>query len=63
MKFPSPAVSLLLAAVLPFAAAQQANYTSPQGVEILNPSQSISATGPWSLMSIAGDSVYVAGEW
>ncbi|KAL1717967.1 Endoribonuclease L-PSP/chorismate mutase-like protein [Schizophyllum commune] len=62
MKFLSPAVSLFLAAaVLPFVAAQQANYTSPQGVEILNPSQSISATGPWSLMSIAGDSVYVAG--
>ncbi|KAL1735078.1 Endoribonuclease L-PSP/chorismate mutase-like protein [Schizophyllum commune] len=61
MNFFSQAVSLLLAAALPFSAAQQANYTSPQGVEILNPSQSISATGPWSLMSIAGDSVYVAG--
>ncbi|KAL1675225.1 Endoribonuclease L-PSP/chorismate mutase-like protein [Schizophyllum commune] len=62
MKFFTKTVSLsLAAAALPFGAAQQANYTSPQGVEILNPSQSISATGPWSLMSIAGDSVYVAG--
>ncbi|KAL1746725.1 Endoribonuclease L-PSP/chorismate mutase-like protein [Schizophyllum fasciatum] len=62
MRFPYTILPAALAATLPLeAAAQQANFTSPQGVEIFNPSESISATGPWSLMSVAGGVVYVAG--
>ncbi|KAK1674948.1 endoribonuclease L-PSP [Colletotrichum godetiae] len=37
------------------------NYTSPAGVEIFNPSVLFPPTGPWSLMSKAGNTVYVAG--
>ncbi|OHF03938.1 endoribonuclease L-PSP [Colletotrichum orchidophilum] len=37
------------------------NYTSPAGVEIYNPSLLFPPTGPWSLMSKAGNTVYVAG--
>ncbi|KAF6810270.1 endoribonuclease l-psp [Colletotrichum plurivorum] len=37
------------------------NYTSPAGVEIYNPSTLFKPTGPWSLMSRAGDTIYVAG--
>ncbi|KAI9800476.1 MAG: hypothetical protein M1833_003362 [Piccolia ochrophora] len=39
----------------------EANYTSPNGVGIYNPETSIDPSGPWSLMSIAGDTVYIAG--
>ena len=38
-----------------------ANYTSPSGVGIYNPSLSFKPTGPWSLMSSAGGTLYVAG--
>ncbi|KAF4785853.1 endoribonuclease l-psp [Colletotrichum scovillei] len=36
------------------------NYTSSAGVEIFNPSVMFPPTGPWSLMSKAGSTVYVA---
>lgn len=37
------------------------NFTSPAGVEIYNPADFFDTTGPWSLMSRAGDSLYIAG--
>ncbi|KAK1964104.1 endoribonuclease L-PSP [Colletotrichum sublineola] len=37
------------------------NYTSPAGVEIYNPSVLFTPTGPWSLMSKAGNILYIAG--
>ncbi|KAK1706966.1 hypothetical protein CaCOL14_011022 [Colletotrichum acutatum] len=37
------------------------NYTSSAGVEIFNPSVLFPPTGPWSLMSKAGNTVYIAG--
>jgi hypothetical protein len=37
------------------------NFTSPAGVEIYNPSSFFNTTGPWSLMSQAGDTLYIAG--
>lgn len=39
----------------------QPNYTSPAGVEIYNPSALFPPTGPWSLMSKADNTVYIAG--
>ncbi|KAK6071943.1 endoribonuclease L-PSP [Seiridium cupressi] len=38
----------------------QPNYTSPAGVEIYNPSTFFNTTGPWSLMSKAGSTLYIA---
>lgn len=37
------------------------NYTSPLGVQYINPSTSYDVTGPYSLLSIAGPTLYVAG--
>ncbi|KAI1082908.1 YjgF-like protein [Whalleya microplaca] len=37
------------------------NYTSPTGVEIFNPGSFFEATGPWSIMSQAGDTLYISG--
>lgn len=37
------------------------NYTSPLGVSYINPSTSYDATGTFSLLSIAGPTLYVAG--
>ncbi|KAI1121045.1 YjgF-like protein [Nemania abortiva] len=37
------------------------NYTSPAGVKIFNPGNFFNVTGPWSLMSQAGDTLYIAG--
>ncbi|KAF9873448.1 endoribonuclease L-PSP [Colletotrichum karsti] len=37
------------------------NYTSPLGVQYINPSTSYDVTGPFSLLSIAGSTLYVAG--
>ncbi|KAH7340031.1 endoribonuclease L-PSP [Pyrenochaeta sp. MPI-SDFR-AT-0127] len=37
------------------------NYTSSSGVSIFNPSNFFAPTGPWSLMSQAGDTLYIAG--
>lgn len=55
----------LLAVVVPFLAYASASippdYVSPSGVEIFNPSNFFDATGPWSMMSRAGDTLYIAG--
>ncbi|KAF0320912.1 endoribonuclease L-PSP [Colletotrichum asianum] len=37
------------------------NYTSPLGVKYINPSTSYDVTGPYSLLSIAGPTLYIAG--
>ncbi|KAK8852016.1 endoribonuclease l-psp [Apiospora arundinis] len=37
------------------------NYTSPLGVEIFNPAQLFNASGIWSLMSRAGNTLYISG--
>ncbi|KAK7986893.1 hypothetical protein PG988_001881 [Apiospora saccharicola] len=37
------------------------NYTSPLGVDIFNPAQIFRASGPWSMMSRAGDTLYISG--
>ncbi|KAI1356038.1 YjgF-like protein [Xylaria sp. FL0043] len=37
------------------------NYTPPAGVKIYNPGNFFNVTGPWSLMSQAGDTLYIAG--
>ncbi|KAM0279434.1 hypothetical protein ACHAQH_004594 [Verticillium albo-atrum] len=39
----------------------EANFTSNSGVNIYNPSNFFNTTGPWSLMSQAGDNLYIAG--
>jgi hypothetical protein len=56
-----------LATLLAFAsltlAQLQPNFTSPAGVEIYNPSSFFNTTGPWSLMSQAGDTLYIAGRY
>ena len=38
------------------------NYTSPAGVKIFNPGNFFDVTGPWSLMSQAGNTLYIAGS-
>ena len=38
------------------------NFTSNAGVEIYSPSSFFNTTGPWSLMSQAGDFLYIAGK-
>jgi hypothetical protein len=53
-------VALLAFAGLGFATLNP-NYTSNAGVEIYNPSSFFDTTGPWSLMSQAGDYLYIAG--
>ncbi|GAB7366187.1 hypothetical protein MBLNU230_g7747t1 [Neophaeotheca triangularis] len=73
MKFPLAVLTALSATLSTPTAAQDthaqypsttppgANYTSPLGVEISNPSQSFEPNGPWSLMSRAGPTLYIAG--
>ncbi|KAM0712701.1 hypothetical protein Q7P35_000148 [Cladosporium inversicolor] len=51
----------LLALATSTIAQLQPNFTSPAGVEIYNPSSFFNTTGPWSLMSQAGDTVYISG--
>lgn len=57
--------SLLPAAILALAGQSHAklepNFTSNAGVKIYNPSSFFNTTGPWSLMSQAGDHLYIAG--
>ncbi|OTB06010.1 hypothetical protein M426DRAFT_319376 [Hypoxylon sp. CI-4A] len=49
-------------AQLPFIYAKlEPNYTSPSGVQIFNPPNFFNATGPWSIMSIAADTLYISG--
>ncbi|KAG6356831.1 hypothetical protein INS49_014705 [Diaporthe citri] len=45
----------------PSEAALEPNYTSPLGVQYISPSTSYDVTGPYSLLSIAGPTLYVAG--
>lgn len=40
----------------------QPNYTSDSGISIYNPENFFNTTGPWSLMSKAGDYLYVSGQ-
>lgn len=67
MKFPGKMTSVLLVFAAANAAAQSSgsalepNYTSPLGVQYINPSTSYDVTGPYSLLSIAGPTLYVAG--
>ncbi|OAG01231.1 YjgF-like protein [Paraphaeosphaeria sporulosa] len=37
------------------------NYTSPLGVEVYNPDQLFNVSGPWSLMTKAGNLLYISG--
>ena len=39
----------------------EANYTSPLGVEVYNPENAFEPTATWSLMSKAGQTLYIAG--
>jgi 2-iminobutanoate/2-iminopropanoate deaminase len=41
----------------------QPDYISPAGVEIYNPSTFFNATGPWSIMSKAGNTLYISGSY
>lgn len=54
-------LSLLPLLGLSLAQRLEPNYTSNAGVEIYNPSDFFNTTGPWSLMSHAGDTLYIAG--
>lgn len=38
------------------------NYTSPLGVEVYNPDQLFDVSGPWSLMTKAGNVLYISGR-
>ncbi|KAK8121579.1 hypothetical protein PG984_010249 [Apiospora sp. TS-2023a] len=58
MKLPSVVTpSMALAA---FGQAATPNYTSPLGVDIYNPAQLSHASGPWSMMSRAGNTLYIS---
>lgn len=67
MKFLGGIKSVLIVFTAADAAAQspgpalEPNYTSPLGVQYINPSTSYDVTGPYSLLSIAGPTLYVAG--
>jgi hypothetical protein len=59
------AISSILAILLLALAGQshaklEPNFTSNAGVKIYNPSSFFNTTGPWSLMSQAGDNLYIA---
>ncbi|KAI1742943.1 YjgF-like protein [Xylaria scruposa] len=54
-------VAGLLVGALSANATLEPNYTSPAGVKIFNPGDFFNVTGPWSLMSQAGDTLYIAG--
>ncbi|KAI0450822.1 YjgF-like protein [Xylaria acuta] len=56
-----PLIAGLLSGVLSTDAKLKPNYTSPAGVKIFNPGNFFDVTGPWSLMSQAGDTLYIAG--
>lgn len=42
--------------------ALQPNFTSSSGVEIFNPPSFFNATGPWSIMAKAGNTLYISGK-
>lgn len=53
----------LLVPILGLCSAQlEPNFTSNSGVKIFNPNNFFNTTGPWSLMSQAGDYLYIAGK-
>jgi 2-iminobutanoate/2-iminopropanoate deaminase len=54
-------VAILLALAGHSYAKLEPNFTSNAGVKIYNPSSFFNTTGPWSLMSQAGDNLYIAG--
>ena len=54
-------VAPLLALAKSTFAQLEPNYTSTSGLEIYNPSSFFNTTGPWSLMSQAGETLYIAG--
>lgn len=58
----SAVLSVLPLLGLSFAQQLEPNYTSSSGVKIYNPSNFFTTTGPWSLMSHAGDTLYIAGS-
>ncbi|KAK5626010.1 hypothetical protein RRF57_001726 [Xylaria bambusicola] len=58
----SLAAGLLLSGACGAHAKLEPNYTSPAGVKIFNPENFFDVTGPWSLMSQAGDTLYIAGK-
>lgn len=58
MHFQSIALSTFAAQAF---AKLEPNFTSNAGVEIYNLSSFFNTTGPWSLMSQAGDYLYIAG--
>lgn len=58
----SAVLSVLPLLGLSFAQQLEPNYTSSSGVKIYNPSSFFTTTGPWSLMSHAGDTLYIAGS-
>jgi hypothetical protein len=65
--FPTNSATLVTLLLLALAGAGQSyaklepNFTSNAGVKIYNPSSFFNTTGPWSLMSQAGDNLYIAG--
>ncbi|KAI2629531.1 YjgF-like protein [Hypoxylon sp. NC1633] len=61
MRISFPCIIGLLAQLSPTYAKIEANYTSPSGVQVFNPSNFFNTTGSWSLMAIAGDSLYISG--
>lgn len=61
MKLPTTTHVLILSIGCAFAQITP-NYTSPLGVEVYNPSQSFNVSGPWSLMTKAGNMLYISGE-
>ncbi|KAI0419505.1 YjgF-like protein [Xylaria grammica] len=62
MRFGFPfTAGLLLSGAYGADAKLEPNYTSPAGVKIFNPGNFFDATGPWSIMSQAGDTLYIAG--
>lgn len=56
-----PVLTTVGAASQPSESTLEPNYTSPLGVQYINPSASYDVTGPYSLLSIAGPTLYVAG--
>lgn len=61
MHYLLPAILLALAGCHYSHAKLEPNFTSNAGVKIYNPSSFFDTTGPWSLMSQAGDNLYIAG--
>ena len=53
---------VMMSMALPAFGQTTSNYTSPLGVEIYNPAQLFRASGPWSMMSRAGDTLYISGN-